>query len=200
MKRRCLGGVLACLMWFLAPSALADPVIWEYGFEEPFPLAIIQSGQSFMRIESSLAPDGDWYGNVVGPVGDPAGETMTIAFSTTGFTSLVFEGLWKVHGGLEGGDEFSIWFSPNGGSSWQNLATLANTPAGEWEHFHFPLPPDGDDNPDTQLRLFANFNSGSDRVLIDTLSVRVVPEPTTAATLVMGAIALAAARRRIWTG
>lgn len=187
---------VALVFGFLPTGTLAGPVmIWSEGFETGLGEWTSSSG-NFSAITSSLAFDGARYLNVVGPSA-PGGDTLSVRVSSEGYEELLFEGYRKVYtGGIEGTDRLSIQWAVDG-LNWQTPVTFSDLPADDWSLFSFSLPEEANDNPNLAFRWLAEFDTASDRMLVDGLSLTGVPEPATLGLLSLGAFA-GVCRRRFW--
>ena len=192
---------LAVVLALLAGSqwAEAGPVtIWQDGVDSgSFDPAWTKTGAWTIVTSSSAAHDGTRGVDITGPTSG-GGDVLELQVSTVGYQDIEFTDWSKVRAALESTDSLVTQVSTDGGQSWQNLKTYANLPAGDWSKDSFPLPIEADNNPNLEIRLWATFDSGSDRTGFDTfvLSGTPVPEPSAVAILGVGAASLALWRRR----
>ena len=82
---------------------------------------------------------------VVSPIVDCSGQS---------FITVEFE---YIEGGQDSLDGCTFWYSPNGGTNWGRLDTLAKTPpgcpggVGQWVNYSVALPTSADNNPNVQI-------------------------------------------------
>lgn len=174
--------VVAVVLFVLLLCPVAKgAIIWSDGFESgntsnwsaPYDAnwQAVSSGSAYVHSGS--------YRVQVSGASDSGGDVLLLTCSTAGFENLSLDYWCKTTSdALEASDHIYGEWSPDNGTSWQQLVDYTNTSTGAWQEANFTLPPDASDNLLFQFRLRAVLSSSTDAMWFDDFVLSGTPIPS----------------------